>query len=367
MPNPRVNSQSVNPPVWSHRRDNIVPEAGQDPYRLAAHFAEPTVCPGCEAVYREGRWDWPESKEPIADAEEVTCPACRRIADGYCAGELKVSGAFVATHREDIVAVLRAEAKVETAEHPLHRIATLEEDGDGLRVVTTDVHLARRLGEALHGTFKGTLEFTYPPGGETVAVAWKRDDAHEPAQAVEEAAIPIEILGKGMALPAEAEANIRERIDRLHRFNDRILSCRVIVEAPEVHRRQGGPFAVSIQLEVPGPDIVVNRQQADDLRVAIRLAFEAAQRKLDAQIRKLRPEPPNVDERHQGRIARVFPAEGYGFLQTEDGHQVYFHRNSVIGAAFEALSIGERVRYVEEPGDKGPQATTVLARGMNRP
>jgi len=49
----------------------------------------------------------------------------------------------------------------------------------------------------------------------------------------------------------------------------------------------------------------------------------------------------------------------FGFLQAADGHEVYFHRNSVLGDAFDHLAIGARVTFVEEIGEKGPQASTV--------
>jgi ribosomal subunit interface protein len=362
MPNNPGKSQAVNVPIWAHRHDEIVPEAGQVPYRLSQLFGDSTVCTNCGATYHEGRWRW--TPEPGAK-NRVVCPACLRIRDGFCAGELSISGAFVQAHRADIDDVIQVEAKLETDEHPLHRIANIHDEADSLRISTTDVHLARRLGEALHSAFGGDLKVNYPPDAETVAVSWVRTDAHEPAVPVARPQIPIEVIGRGMEVPVDIEGMVMERIGRLHRFNERILSCRVTVEGQSAHHRQGGPYAVSVQLEVPGPDIVVNRQQAADLRVAIRFAFDAAQRKLEDQVRRQRPEAEPVDDRTFGHIARLFPHEEYGFLVNEDGQEVYFHRNSVLGARFESLSVGERVRYVEEQGEKGLQASSVLVRGMN--
>ena len=58
-------------------------------------------------------------------------------------------------------------------------------------------------------------------------------------------------------------------------------------------------------------------------------------------------------------MSKILPQEGYGFLASDDGREIYFHRNSVLGRAFPRLKIGTTVRFVEEPGEKGPQATTV--------
>ena len=59
------------------------------------------------------------------------------------------------------------------------------------------------------------------------------------------------------------------------------------------------------------------------------------------------------------RVTKLFPDEGFGFLKTAEGREIYFHENSVLDAGFSGLKIGAEVRLVEEMGDKGPQATTV--------
>jgi cold shock CspA family protein len=59
------------------------------------------------------------------------------------------------------------------------------------------------------------------------------------------------------------------------------------------------------------------------------------------------------------RVMKLFPLEDYGFLATHDGRELYFHKNSVLQPGFEQLEIGTQVHFVEELGDKGPQASTV--------
>jgi len=64
-------------------------------------------------------------------------------------------------------------------------------------------------------------------------------------------------------------------------------------------------------------------------------------------------------------VVRLFPNARYGFLKTPDGREIYFHRNSVLHDDFERLAIGTEVRFDEEEGDKGPQASSVQV--VNKP
>lgn len=171
--------------------------------------------------------------------------------------------------------------------------------------------------------------------------------------------LQLQIKSGEVDMDAETDAYIRERAAHLDQFYDSILTCRVMVEAPVGHHRQGGPFDVQIDLDVPGSVISVTHQSSDKLHVAIRQAFEAVQRQLEDYARKQRPHASPLVTPPRAKVARVFADEGYGFLEAEDGHEIYFHRNSVIGGSFERLQPGDEVRYAEELGDKGPQASTV--------
>ena len=66
-----------------------------------------------------------------------------------------------------------------------------------------------------------------------------------------------------------------------------------------------------------------------------------------------------------GVIAELFPDADYGTIETPDERRIYFHRNSVLGADFDDLEIDMAVRYVEELGAKGPQASTVKVVGKH--
>lgn len=145
------------------------------------------------------------------------------------------------------------------------------------------------------------------------------------------------------------------------------MSCRVLVEFVNKRHRQGNLFHVRVDLKVPGEEIVVARTAGDNhahenVYVAIRDAFLAVERQLKDYARRRRVrvhEKARFGSPH-GKVIRLFyEDDGYGFLQTEDGREIYFNRNSVLNDGFDRLRVGDEVRYSEENGEEGPQASTV--------
>jgi hypothetical protein len=154
-------------------KSHLIREEVHDPYQTRRKFQEPSVCSQCDAVYREGRWQWME-ESPQGAADDL-CPACRRIKDDYPAGEIALSGSFFAAHREEILRLVRNEGAAETAEHPLHRIMGIEERPKEAVVTTTDIHLPRRIGHALQRAHKGVTEIHFDKEGHFARVKWRRE------------------------------------------------------------------------------------------------------------------------------------------------------------------------------------------------
>ena len=179
--------------------------------------------------------------------------------------------------------------------------------------------------------------------------------------------VPLEISYRNINKTDEIDQLISDKVESLERVHDHITSCRIAIEKTQQHQRQGTPYRIRIAITVPpGHEIVVKREPSKGilhrkLSAVIRDAFSAARRQLKELEKKQRGAVKvHTDNNHsKGFIKSLFPFEGYGFISTIDNRQIYFHENSVLHNDFKRLEIGTGVRYVEEMGDQGPQASTV--------
>jgi ribosomal subunit interface protein len=183
---------------------------------------------------------------------------------------------------------------------------------------------------------------------------------------------PIEISFRDMDSSEAVEARVRERVEKLERFFDRALACRVVIEARHRSSRKGKLYNVRLHLSMPGKDVVVGHEHKrdhahEDVYVAIRDAFNAMESQLKSQAQVMRGKVKAHEVPPHGRIARIFVEDGYGFIESSDGQEVYFHRNSVTNDGFESLSVGDEVRYSSQQGEseKGAQASTVVLIGKH--
>jgi hypothetical protein len=154
------------------RRDRLIQEAVHDSYKNKGKLSDPTLCTECGAVFHGGRWQW--LPKPEKKAEETVCPACHRIRDGFPAGYVTITGDFIAAHEEEIMQLMRNHEAREKAAHPLQRIMAIEKTKFSTVVTTTDVHLARGIGDALHHAYQGELEFHYNQQENLLRVNWSR-------------------------------------------------------------------------------------------------------------------------------------------------------------------------------------------------
>ncbi|TAK63770.1 HPF/RaiA family ribosome-associated protein [Methylobacter sp.] len=176
--------------------------------------------------------------------------------------------------------------------------------------------------------------------------------------------IPLQITFRGIPHSDAVEAKIREKVSKLDRFHSHIMSCRVAVEAEHHRHHQGNQYHIRIDLTTPHKELVISREHHDkkayeDIYIAIRDAFNAAIRQLEDYARVQRGKVKSHDLQSTGTVIRLLPEKDHGFLTAEDGHDVYFHRNSVTGDGFDALKVGDEVRYIEEDDDQGPKASIV--------
>jgi len=198
--------------------------------------------------------------------------------------------------------------------------------------------------------------------------------------------LPVQATFRNMDASEAVAARVQEEADKLDKYFRRITSCRVIVGAPHRHHRHGDPFHIRIELEVPGKELVVTHEPNlkreeqgewhkrlavggphQDVYVAIRDGFKAMRRQLRDYVRCLRHEVKTHHPAPHAKVSKLFPKEGYGFIENLEGREIYFHKNSVANSAFEHLDVGDEVFFSEEAGDKGPQAIAIRRAGKHHP
>jgi cold shock CspA family protein/ribosome-associated translation inhibitor RaiA len=179
---------------------------------------------------------------------------------------------------------------------------------------------------------------------------------------------PLQIDFQGLPpSPALAET-IREKAAQIDRRFGRITACRVVVKSPGQHHRQG-LYEVHIHMTLPGGrEVAVGKlphadERYADVLFAVKDTFKRARRQLDEKIGRMedapKAGPPPILGATTGRVARLL--EDYGFIATDDGDELYFHRNAVAGKAFAQLAEGTAVSFAVEDGSQGPQAARVKA------
>jgi len=175
---------------------------------------------------------------------------------------------------------------------------------------------------------------------------------------------PLKIIFHGLAHSDAIENNIRKKVEKLETIYPRLTACRVVIDAEHHHQHQGNLYQVKVELSVPNNDIIVSHDQHDkhereDAYVAIRDAFDAAKRKLEDysniqhRRKKLHQKMP------RGKVSKLIPEEDYGIIETLDGNEVYFHRNSVVDSDYDALKIGAEIRFAEQQDPRGLRASSV--------
>ena len=169
----------------------------------------------------------------------------------------------------------------------------------------------------------------------------------------------LKITSRDFGIPESIHNEICDKAAKLERFYKDLIDCEVAIEAPVGHHRKGGPFTVRIDLQVKGKELVVSNRSNPDLQAAIRESFDAARRQLEDYSREMQHKTKAHESTPIARVARLFPDAGYGFIATPEGRELYFHRHSVLEPGFDHLEVGTEVRFDEEEGEQGPQATTV--------
>jgi cold shock CspA family protein/ribosome-associated translation inhibitor RaiA len=176
----------------------------------------------------------------------------------------------------------------------------------------------------------------------------------------------VEITFRGVEPHEDAfRAEIERQAAKLGKLYGQIMNIRVVVEAPPGHKKHGATHKVSVEVLLSQrKKLVANREHREsgaheEVTFVVREAFDAARRQLEEFSSRQSREVKAHEAPPHGTVSEIFPEKDFGYITSVGGYEVYFHRNSVVNGDFDKLSPGSEVRFTEESGEKGPQASTV--------
>jgi len=174
---------------------------------------------------------------------------------------------------------------------------------------------------------------------------------------------PFEVDYQGFT-PTEAQVTLfQQKISAFENRFGRIAAGRIVIKAPSARHRSGGHYEINIRLRLPGgKEVDISKTPDPDERharfsFAVNDAFRRAGRQLDKLVDRIEGEMKAHEAPPIGTVTKLF--EDHGFIEDRDGLEIYFHKNSVLDGGFAKMKVGTRVVFREEPGEQGPQASTV--------
>ena len=181
--------------------------------------------------------------------------------------------------------------------------------------------------------------------------------------------IPLQVMFENAEPSVAVRAAIGHEVERLEKYQHHITGCRVAVVAPSRKHRHGAVYRINIWVTIPPQgNIVVSHQPSGDrghvhVEVAIKDAFAAARRQIEALAQRASGRSSSTRSTLMGEFRRFLQKKTTDFIATLDEGEIYFHRDIVIDKAFDRLNVGSEVRFAEEFGEKGVQASTVQPMG----
>ncbi|MGO9450658.1 MAG: HPF/RaiA family ribosome-associated protein [Candidatus Binataceae bacterium] len=136
----------------------------------------------------------------------------------------------------------------------------------------------------------------------------------------------LQIASSEFAMTETVETHIHQQVKALEDYVNGLTGCtrclqhlRFIVIAKAGRAR--------IHLDVPGKEITIDKRNSVDLSSAIDEAFAATRIKLEEYVHKVRHDLKAHEPSPDVRVTTIFKPDGYGFLESLDGREVYFRRS----------------------------------------
>lgn len=110
--------------------------------------------------------------------------------------------------------------------------------------------------------------------------------------------IPLQVTFRSMAHSDALATRVEERADKLDELSNRLISCHVVVELAGHHHRDGDRFHVTVNVGLPGEELIASRESSEGdtagrARAAADGAFDEIERQLEDWVGRQR------DHRHE--------------------------------------------------------------------
>lgn len=171
----------------------------------------------------------------------------------------------------------------------------------------------------------------------------------------------IHITFRDLPTSDAVKAHIEERVNKLQQFCHNMIACHVVLEFTNKNQLHGKLHNTRITITAPGKELVTTHNEAEDVYVSIRNAFDDMTIQLESYVEQLHGQIKNHQPAVSGKIVRLFNNDGFGFIEGLDGTEFYFNANHVLHPEFHKLTIGMPVHFTEGMGSDGPQAHRIKA------
>jgi ribosomal subunit interface protein len=172
--------------------------------------------------------------------------------------------------------------------------------------------------------------------------------------------VDVEIQTQQVDMHPEWRALIDERLGRLAERYPDLIRVHVTLKHGRHHLR--GTEEVDVVATCPGATLRAAKQE-EAMRDAVHAALDSLERQLADHHEERRHFGKAPGPRPAGTIARLFTDRGYGFILTDEGEEIYFHRNALHELDFATLTLGLPVELDIERGEQGLQASRVFPVG----
>lgn len=170
-----------------------------------------------------------------------------------------------------------------------------------------------------------------------------------------------------LVVPVGLRDDVLGRVAQLDdKCGNSVIRCRVNVgPRTKLANEPASGYVVRVVADVKGGEYSAHKADVG-LATALSATFRALSRQLIAHRQRQKRDVKTHVQLPTGTVRRM--VDDHGFLAAGDGHEVYFHRHSVVDGSFDRLAAGSSVSFVEQPGDRGARASTVRAHhGPNIP